>query len=320
LPNDRRLPLAFLGRTLRDLLNASFEELAATPGIGQKKIGSLIKLLSRAAKKNLLADPLASDDPAIDRNPLEGRNPRAHTEFNPSVVSESLWERWRETVRRHGLGSENLGRLAPSLQALPTVMWHTPLSTYLDYTVVEMRQLKTHGEKRVRVILEVFHAIHDVLGHATLASHLTLRLIPKFVVPLELWVAALMGQPAAPSNDSVRESLAIPLLEQVQIDCGQTIARLAEGRLGIHGAAQSVKVQSKRMGVTRARVYQLLEECQQAMAVRWPEGRFLLPQLRKKSDSVQPAPEGLTLLHAVTDLFFPDEEELSLRKIESLHG
>jgi hypothetical protein len=302
------------------LLNASFEELAATPGIGQKKIGSLIKLLSRAAKKNLLADPLVSDDPAIDRNPLEGRNPRAHTEFNPSVVSESLWERWRETVRRHGLGSEKLGRLAPSLQALPTVMWHTPLFTYLDYSVVEMRQLKTHGEKRVRVILEVFHAVHDVLGRATLASHLTLRLIPKFVVPVELWIAALMGQPDAPSNDSVRESLAIPLLEQVQIDCGQTIARLAEGRLGIHGATQSVKVQSKRMEVTRARVYQLLEECQQAMAVRWSEGRFLLPQLRKKLDSVQPAPEGLTLLCAVTDLFFPDEEELSLRKIESLHG
>ena len=35
LPNDRRLPLAFLGRTLGDLLSTPFEELSATPGIGQ---------------------------------------------------------------------------------------------------------------------------------------------------------------------------------------------------------------------------------------------------------------------------------------------
>ena len=46
LPNDRRLPLAFLGRTLNELLNTPFEQLSATPGIGQKKITSLVKLIS----------------------------------------------------------------------------------------------------------------------------------------------------------------------------------------------------------------------------------------------------------------------------------
>ena len=48
LPNDRRLPLAFLGRTLRDLLDTPFDELSSTPGIGQKKISSLVRLLHRA--------------------------------------------------------------------------------------------------------------------------------------------------------------------------------------------------------------------------------------------------------------------------------
>jgi hypothetical protein len=320
LPGDRRLPLAFLGRTLRDLLNTSLEELAATPGIGQTKINSLLKLLSRVAKKKVPTDPLMPGDAAIERKPFGARSPRARTEFNPDAVSESLWEQWRETVRRHGLGAEKLGRLAPSLQALPTVIWHTPLSTYLNFSVAEMRQLKTHGEKRVRVILEVFHAIHEVLGQATLASHLTLRLIPKFVVPLEQWVASQLEMSGGPSNDSIRESLAIPLVEQVQIDCGQTIARLAEGRLGIHGGMQSVKVQSKRMGVTRARVYQLLEECQQAMAVRWLEGRCLLMLLRKKMESQQPIPDGLGLLQAVADLFFPGEEEISRREREKRRG
>ena len=49
LPTDRRLPLAFLGRTLDDLLNVPFSELSSTPGVGQKKMCSFVKLLARAA-------------------------------------------------------------------------------------------------------------------------------------------------------------------------------------------------------------------------------------------------------------------------------
>ena len=49
LPTDRRLPLALLGRTLGDLLNTPLADLSATPGIGRKKIASLVQLLARAA-------------------------------------------------------------------------------------------------------------------------------------------------------------------------------------------------------------------------------------------------------------------------------
>ena len=122
--------------------------------------------------------------------------------------------------------------------------------------------------------------------------------------------------PNGPSNDSVRESLAKPLIDQVNIDCGETISRLAEGRLGIHGAAQSVKAQSKRMGITRARIYQLLEQCQQAMNLRWPNGRLLLTFALEKMETHHPAPGGLGLLEAVADLFFPDDAELSRRRRE----
>ena len=176
--------------------------------------------------------------------------------------------------------------------------------------MAEMRQLKTHGEKRLRVILEVFHVIHESLGHVPAKSHLALRLFPKFVIPLEYWIAASLEVPNDLSHDSVRESLAIPFVEQIHIDCGQTIARLTEGRLGIHAMPQTVRIQSKRMGVTRGRVYQLLGECQRVMVVRWPEGRLLLMCLRQKLESLQAVPGGLKLLRAVIDLFFPDDEEV----------
>ena len=41
LPTDRRLPIALLGRTLGELLRTPFQELTATPGIGQKNAGRL---------------------------------------------------------------------------------------------------------------------------------------------------------------------------------------------------------------------------------------------------------------------------------------
>ena len=57
LPNDRRLPLAFLPRPLQDLLETPFEDLSATPGVGQKKISSLVKLLHRATEEQTPSTP-----------------------------------------------------------------------------------------------------------------------------------------------------------------------------------------------------------------------------------------------------------------------
>ncbi len=80
------------------------------------------------------------------------------------------------TVQRHDFGHEKLGRLAPTLQSLPTVIWHTPLEFYMNYSVAEIRQLKTHGEKRVRVVLEVFHLIHQTVCASARSEYLSVRI------------------------------------------------------------------------------------------------------------------------------------------------
>ena len=86
LPVDRRLPMAFLGRTLRELFETPFEELTATPGIGQKKIGTLIELLA-AVKKNPPGVRLS--EPAEEKPP-KARPSRSGGEFDPSMVSEGF--------------------------------------------------------------------------------------------------------------------------------------------------------------------------------------------------------------------------------------
>ena len=81
------------------------------------------------------------NDSSADLRPAE--KPAVMKTFDPALVSEALWSQWRETVKSHNIGQEKLGRLAPTLQALPTVIWHKPLSDYVNYTVAEIRQLRT---------------------------------------------------------------------------------------------------------------------------------------------------------------------------------
>ena len=85
LPNDRRLPLAFLSRSIGELVNTPFEELSATPGIGQKKISSLVKLLMRATRDQPPAVPFGLADLADER----GLEPNiAGAPFDAFMVSE----------------------------------------------------------------------------------------------------------------------------------------------------------------------------------------------------------------------------------------
>ncbi len=310
LTNDRRLPLALLGRTLDDLLKTPFEELIATPGIGQKKITTLVKLLARATRDK---PPTLLNEFANEKKRGNNGAPRDESVFDPTVVSESLWEQWRETVRRNRLGAEKLGHLAPSLLALPTVIWHTPLETYLDHTLAEIRQLRTHGEKRVRTILEVFHSVNQALAKTRVLDHLAVRLTPRFVMHVEPWIAAMLESRSVPTDDALRTSLVTPLVEQLLVDAGPTVTRLAEGRLGFNGDWQTVRQQSRRMGVTRARVYQLLEECTLVMAVRWPDGRGRLETLRAHLASIASPGKKLELLQETIELFFADAEILASR-------
>ena len=309
LPNDRRLPLAFLGRTIEDLLATPFEDLTATPGIGQKKISSLVKLLNRATCDEPPAVPFGIRELASETKEANGESApyRNGNGFDPSIVSEALWVRWRDTVRRHDIGHENLGRLSVSLQSLPTVIWHTPLEEYLGHTVHQIRQFRTHGEKRVRVIMEVFHSVHQMLAEAGTQDHLAIRLAPKIVVSVEQWIAAILDRPGGATREEIRDRLAVPLLDQILADAVPTVHKLAEGRLGIHAAPQSVRIQSRRMGVTRARIYQLLDECSKVMNVRWPEGKSRLSAATEKFKTDGTGDDALRMFEATRELFFPEK-------------
>lgn len=300
LPTDRRLPIAFLDMPLRDLLSHTLDELMDTPGVGQKKILGLFDLLHRIVKARNDEEPFGLPQSAAQA-------PQESTEvgFDASVVSEALWSTWCDTVRRGDLGEQKLGRLAPSLQSLPTVIWHTPLGDYVDLSLSKMRRLRTHGEKRVNAILEVFCTVHEAVSTAALHENLELQLTPRFAPRLTRWLTEVVWQESLPSAELIHERIVTPMVHQMRVDLGSNIARLAADRLRFEHDAPSVKQQADDLGVTRARVYQLLEDCAKAMDVRWPEGRWLLAPLANRFTDA--TPEAIGLIHGIRDLFFPDE-------------
>jgi hypothetical protein len=309
LPTDRRLPLAFLGRTLEDLLNTSFAELSNTPGIGQKKICSFVKLLARAANTDPSELPTdAVHLPREDEETADADGAAAANGFNPATVSEVVWGQWRASVVKHGLGNENLGRFAPSLRNMTRVIWNTPLENYTKLTLGEIRSMKTHGEKRVRAILEVFYSVHTLVADMGTQDHLVVRIVPRRIDAVEHWIGRVLQTPGIPSPQELFDNFASLLLEQVRTDATQQIASLAENRLGISGPITSVRQAARAMGLTRARVYQLLNEVNDIMAVRWPMGRHQVYELRDKfqeeAEHMESVPD-LQQFHAAIELFYP---------------
>ena len=307
LPGDRRLPLAFLAKTLRELVTVPYLELASTSGVGQKKMASLVLLLVRATKEEPSSHPLLMSTSTIA--PAQNGNGVHHADlpgdgFDPAMVSEMIWANWRETARLHGIGHERLGRLAPALQSLPSVIWETELSFYLDLRLSEIRELKTHGEKRVNAVLEVFHTVHKMLGNSE-PTGLAVRFTPRWIAGVEDWFQAAKSRPMTLHREELIANLVEPLLQQLDMDVGPTVGQLARSRLGIGANHTTVRDQALEMGVTRARVYQMLEDCHKTMHVRWPEGKRLMDEFAQHLDRSYASSEVTNLLGSLRELLYP---------------
>lgn len=308
-PTDRRLPLAFLSRILRELLDTPFDDLSRTPGIGQKKMASFVKLLARAANTDPAELPTDIAQICQSPNTIPSSNKDSVSNgFDPSVISEMQWEQWRTDILRHGLADEKLGRFASSLRNLTKVVWNKPLSAYADYSLIELQTLKTHGKKRVNAILEVFHDVHSIVTNLDSRDHLVLRLAPRLIDQVEQWIGQKLQTPELPDNAEIFNNFVSPILEQIRIDASQQIVAIAENRLGIRTQITSVRQVARSMGLTRARVYQLLNEINDIMTVRWPLGRHQVYQLHDKfvSDAANiPNPPSLEQFLATVELIFP---------------
>jgi hypothetical protein len=297
-PRDRRLPTAFLPRTVDEIIRLPFDELAATTGVGPKKMEALVRLLARALERGVDG---GSGEAVIEA----ASEPILANGFDPLAVSELQWTQWRESARRHQLGHETLGRLAGSLQDLPSVLWRVPLSTYFNATLADIRRLRTYGEKRVRVVLEIFHDLDRAFGRAEVASHLDIEVGPRRMRSVGRYLSEIERTGVLPSEQEILERVIEPIVEQFRVDLGDLVYDLVRERFGLSGEPQSVRTQATRLGVTRARIYQLLESCARVMEVRWPEGRRLMDAVLELRAADRRRSVDLSLFIGFRDLCFP---------------
>ena len=139
-------------------------------------------------------------------------------------------------------------------------------------------------------------------------DHLAVRIVPRLIDRVEQWIGRALQQPGVPGRQELFSEFVEPLLEQIRIDSPQQVYSMAETRLGVNGPLTSVRQVARTMGLTRARVYQLLNEINDIMMVRWPTGRHQVHELREKyaaeTADVRRRPD-LRQFHAAVELFYP---------------
>lgn len=303
-PGDRSLPMVFMGRTVQQMLDTPFDQILATRGVGHKKICLLVELLQRVAESEGEAPPRPLGQPASGGSAAavaqSGRSRR-----RPDQMSDELWARWQSTVVLHKLEAEKLGRFAVSLMDLPRVSWHTLLGTYTDLTLDELYGLKAHGEKRVAAVLEIFGSLYRTLSLRGPQHHLAVSVLPRFAAEIDTWATLLIQRLEVPTAADVAIHLVRPLVEQIRIDAGDEMARLAEDRLELHGPWEGARQRAVRMGVTRARVYHRFSDVAEIVSVRWPEGAPRIAELRLMFQAAGADQPDLTLFERAAALFFP---------------
>jgi len=188
------------------------------------------------------------------------------------------------------------------------VIWNTPLAVYTSSTLAEIRAMKTHGEKRVAAILEVFHAVHSLIAGMGTQDHCVVRLVPRRIDRVEQWASRALQRPGVPGRQELFDEYVEPLLEQIRVDASRQVVMLAENRLGVGGPMTSVRQAARAMGLTRARVYQLLNEINDILAVRWPTGRYQSHALRERYLAETAESSGTPDLRqflAAVELYYP---------------
>jgi hypothetical protein len=309
---DRHLPMALVDKTLRYVVETPFTQLSRTPGIGVKKLGSLIMLMSRAA----------------EGSPARGTNGASHIEghegsgADSSAVSEALWSQWGSNLRSRGFGQEIVGRFAPCLRDIPRLMWRKPLDDYLALSLGEIHELRGHGEKRVAALVEIVGGLHKITEGLATQPHVAVRIEPRLEAVLEAWFAGFLSsgpeqstrrQPAGgcgelPDDSSICRNLLEPLIEQARVDLGDHAGPVLRHRL--FQPRLSVQRTAREVGLTRGRVYEIVAETGVVLDIRWPQGRRRLLELRSElADAVSrggPYRESLSRVEVTIALLFRD--------------
>jgi hypothetical protein len=152
----------------------------------------------------------------------------------------------------------------------------------------------------------VYYRLEDVEPQDR--SRVQTQLTPPWIRSVEDWVQERLRMEQEPGEAEVKRGFVSPMLQLIEVDCGPTVARLVRERLGLEGPQCSVREQARELKVTRASIYQLLDDCGKVMTVRWPQGRQSLDQLSRHFSNLDQRHDGLHLFYNLAELCFPGKQ------------
>ena len=275
MPTDRGLPLVFLDRSLKSLLRTPFEELAATPGVGPKKISRMIDLLQRAvqAKEHLSAPTEAA---------LLRQNYMASTEkFDdelPIRPTKAVWDDWRAAVLEHGLADYTLGQFISTLERLPRPLWNAPLRKYAELDLRAVYRLRGHGRKRFEAVFEIFGDLFARTSSAGRLCNLRVTIEPALTARLDAW-ARRWQEPTrgVPDESEVLREFIHPLLNQLHIDGGTRLAYMAAAKMEASMPAIAATQETHEPAGPYSWYYR--DKVTAIVHARWPQGYSLASDL-----------------------------------------
>jgi len=286
---DKHFPHLFFDRPLRHFTRISLRNIRATPTIGEKKLSKLLDVLERACdairRPNLR--PAAGQMVRNVPRPFKEAEDTGHQgpiarQIASTVIGEITEDEWEGLCRiamTHHLEHYALGRLAPSLRYLPSSLWKTPIDFYTGRSLAEITRLPGHGDRRRRLVVEVFRSLGRSLSTIPGDSHLKVCVMSAAVRDVSAWIEAVLLRERLPDLDEMHHCLAERLLAQLDVDLGPEIREMVERRIGLAGQRESFDQIAQAFRLTRERIRQLINRAPEVFHVRWPEGRYLLNNL-----------------------------------------
>ncbi len=284
------VPIAWLDRTVREVLRLQLVEIASTPGIGVKKLEKLALAVDRA--RIAIAQDVSAG--FGDTNRSTGDHASESMEFPYRVACDAyvlgakgdclsrLDERgWRgvaQLVRHHGLEDCMLGRFVPSLRELDRALWDAKIATFTGRPLSELWRLQGFGPVRLQQSICQILSVAFVLNALPIRDDMRLSLLAGPIAEANRWLAQLLPpeRQELPEMQSIRDGFLRPLLMQVENDGNARLGKAVRRRIGDGTQPATLREIGTEFGVTPDRIRTLLEQAAFIVYVRWNEGAYLL--------------------------------------------
>lgn len=318
------VPVAWLDRTVRELLEFRLGEIASTPGIGAKKLEKLVLAVDRARnaiERDVPAGLCHTDRSTGDKDNESMTFPYRvardayflgveHTPLGD--LDERDWRCVAQLVRHHGIEDLMLGRFAPSLRQLDRALWDARIANFTRRPLSELQRLQGCGPVRLQQSICQILSLAFLLNALPVRHDMRISLLAGPIAEANQWLAQLLppGRENLPEKRSIREDFLRPLLMQIEKDGNARLGEVASRRIGDGVQPATLREIATDCGVTPDRIRTLLQQAAFVLYVRWHEGDYLLLGACAELSARGDATEQRQLLERIHEVLFRTRKSL----------